>query len=116
MQALDFSVVNRLHLLPEVANLLFLVITRKKFAESQKRDHIGRQFVTPQDWLKRGSGPGHQPKPQVSGECRSRLAQSVLPLELPNRLHRRSALLPQALARLGTEGGPIVGAHVGLKT
>src|SRR2546429_155950 len=109
MQALDFPVVNRLHLLPEIANLLFLVISRKKFAESQKRDHIGRQFVTPQDGLKRRSGTGHQPKPQVSGECRSRVAQFVLPIELPNRIHRWPALLPQPLAHLGTESGPIIG-------
>src|SRR5438034_5562965 len=91
MQALDFPVVNRLHLLPEIANLLFLVISRKKFAESQKRDHIGRQFVTPQDGLKRRSGTGHQPKPQVSGECRSRVAQFVLPIELPNRIQDRKS-------------------------
>src|SRR5215472_692533 len=116
LQALDFSVVNRLHLPPELANLLFLIVTRKKFAESQKRDHIGRQFVTPQDWLKPRSGPRHQPKPQVSGKCCSRVAQFVLAIELANRIHGWPALLAQTLAHLGTEGGPIVRADVRFKT
>jgi hypothetical protein len=116
LEALDFSAVNRLHLPPELANLLFLIVTREKFAESQKGDHIGRQFVTPQDWLKRRSGPGHQPKPQVSGKCCSRVAQFMLPIELANRIHGRPALLAQPLAHLGTEGGPIVRADVRFKT
>src|SRR5207237_6736133 len=66
MQALDFAVINGLHLLPEIPDFLFLVIARKKFAESRQRDHIGRQFVAPQNWLKSRCRSGNEAKPQVS--------------------------------------------------
>src|SRR5437899_12008348 len=62
------------------------------------------------------SGTGHQSKPPVSGECRCSVAYFVLPIDMPMRIPRWGTLLPQPLAYLGTEGGPIIGAHVRFKT
>src|SRR5216684_517083 len=39
MQSLDFAVINRLHLPPQLPDFLFLIIVRKDFAETLERHH-----------------------------------------------------------------------------
>ena len=65
MQSLDFTVINRLHLPPQLPNFLFLIIIGKDFAETLERNYFRWQFISPQDWLKRRGGPGDQAKPQI---------------------------------------------------
>src|SRR5229473_3166886 len=112
MQPLDFAVINRLHLPPEPPDFLFLVVIGKDFAETLERDHFRRQFIPAQKRLKCGRRSGDQSKPQVPGKRGPGIAQLMLSVKLPCRVHRRALLLPQALAHLRPERRPIVGAHV----
>src|SRR5207253_1961867 len=82
-----------LHLPPQLPNFLFLIIIGKDFAETLERNYFRWQFISPQDWLKRGGGPRHQAKPQIPGKRRAGIPQFVLAVKFPHRFHCRALLL-----------------------
>ena len=115
MQPHHFALVNRLHLPPELADFLFLVIVREDFAEAFQRQHFRRYFVSPKNCLKLGRGPGHQAKPEVAGERRAGILQLMLLIEFPHGVHRRPLLLTQPLPHLRPKRRPMVRADIGFK-
>src|SRR5215472_9093309 len=104
LKALDFPVIDRLNLPPEVSDVLFLVIAGEEFAETRQGNHFRRQFVAAQDGLKRGRRPGNQSEPKIPGKSRTRVAQLVLAIELSYGIYSRPLLLAQPLAHLRAEG------------
>src|SRR6266850_1333347 len=115
MQPHYFARVNRLHLPPELADFLFLVIVREDFAEAFQSQHFRWYFVAPENRLKLGRWPCHQAKPEVAGKRRTRILQFVLPIEFPQGVHGRPLLLAQPLAHLRPERRPMVRADIGFK-
>ena len=116
MKPLDFAVINRLDLPPKLPDFLFLIVARKDFAESFERNDFRRQFIAPQNWLKRRRRSGHQAKPQIPRKSRTGIPQFVVVIEFPHGVHRGTLLLAQALSHLRAERRPIVGADVRFKT
>src|SRR5713101_765790 len=116
VQPLDFAVLNRLHLPPELPDFLFLIIVRKDLAETLERYDFRRQLIPPKHRLKPGRGPGHQAKPQIPRKRRSGIPQLVLAVKFAHRLHGWTLLLPQALPHLRPECRPVVGADVRFET
>src|SRR5213080_131086 len=48
MEPFDFAVINGLHLPPQLADLLLLIVAGQDFAESLERNDLGRQFIAAQ--------------------------------------------------------------------
>ena len=115
VQPQDFALVNRLHLFPELADLLFGVIIREDFAEALESQNFRGNFVTSENRIELGCGPGHQAKPEVTGQRGTRILQFMLLIKFPQGIHCRPLLLAKPLPHLRPERRPMVGADVGFK-
>src|ERR1700682_3431296 len=71
VKVFDIGVIQRLYLPPQLANLLFLIISRKDFAEAFQGDDFRGQLVASQSELELWAGAGDQPDANILREHRA---------------------------------------------
>src|SRR5260370_29160928 len=100
MEKFDVAVVQRLQFAPQPPDLLFLIVSRKDFAEAFERDDFRRQFVAAQRQLKLWSRAGNQSKPDVLRKHRAFVTQLVLLIKFPYCIDCWPLLVLHLLAKL----------------
>jgi len=77
VEALDFPVVDGLHLAPELADVLLGVITGKNFAEAFEGQQFGREFVAAENGLEFRRGAGDDAEPDGNERAFRRLCRAI---------------------------------------
>src|ERR1700722_16410317 len=116
MDLLDFVVINRLYLPPQLADFLFLLVIRKNFLESLERDPLWRQFVAPQNRFEFWRRPADQSKPDIPRKHLPGVGQFMLLVKIAHHLYRGPLLMLHPLPQLRTHWRPICRADIGFES
>ena len=116
VEALDFPVINRLHLPPELTDFLLRVVEGENLAETFQSQNFGRKFVAAQPGLKLGRRPGNDAEPDVARKHFAGVARLVVAIKLADRVHGGSLLRAKLRAELRAKRGPVVGADFAIES
>src|SRR6267378_5095288 len=113
MDLLDFVVIDRLYLPPQLADSLFLVVIRKNLLKPFESDYLGRQYVTPQNRFELRRRAADQSKPDITRKHLSGIGEFVLLIIISHYLDRGSLLVLHPVAQLRAHRRPICRAYIG---